>query len=136
MHSTSLVSALVMVDLRQSGAVMQEYRLDKGAGTGGVRRRSGSCVSPCGDLVLAGDRGGAVTVWDTDTGASRHVYERPMGAEQNNISSIQSVCFHPHDHVVVFGALPSGDRSRDSGFGRKGPPAVVYKFKKEGTAEE
>ncbi len=112
-HSTSVVSALVMVDMRQS-SVMQEYPLDKGVG-----RRAGNCISPCGDLVFAGGRDGDVYAWETDNGVRRHVYEGGAGQ-----TAVHAIAYHPHEHIVVFGSL---DRE---GRGAKGSATVdVYKYR-------
>ncbi len=118
-HSTSLVSALVMVDLRHE-TVMQEYHLDKEVG-----RRVGNCISPCGDLVFAGGQGGVVYAWDTDNGVQRHVYPPE---DEEEAKTVHAICYHPHDHIVVFGAL---DATSALGRRRRSPPAVVYKYRAE-----
>ncbi len=90
----------------------------------------GNCISPCGDLVFCGSRSGEVHVWDTDVGVRRHRYEAPFNGRQEG--TVHAICYHPHDHIVVFGALSSGGGGEIQGRrGKKALPAVVYKFKKE-----
>ena len=93
-HSTSLVSPLIMVDLKQ-GSVMQEYKMDKGLG-----KKVGNCITPCGSLVFSGSHHGAAFVWDTDTGEEKFIYEIESGAK-----SVHSIEYHPYDHMVAIGTF-------------------------------
>ena len=109
-HSTSLTSSLIMLDLRQ-GSVMQDYKADRGVG-----KRVGNCVSPCGNLVFSGsNQFGTVFVWDTDTGMEKHIYEVPALETR----PIHTIAYHPLDHIVAMGAL-----GPDS-------PLIVYQYNKD-----
>ena len=116
-HSSSLVSAFVMVDLKLGGVIMQEFCADSCGG-----RWVGSCVTPCGSFVFAGGAAGDVHVFDTDTGEQKHVFMEAVSSPTKAVaaSPVHTIAFHPHDHIVVFGAL-----------GRQGSPVCVYKYKKE-----
>jgi len=120
-QSSSPVSPLIMSDLKQ-GTVMQEYRLDRGAGR---KPKFGSCVTPCGSFVLAGGRGPGdrpcVHVWDTDTAVQRHLF--PVA---DYLQDAHVVRFHPQDHMVVFGALVGVNKEINAAC-----PTLVYKYVKE-----
>ena len=68
-HTVHPAAPLVMLDLR-TGSVMQTY-----PDLQTFRLPAASCVTPCGSWVLAGSSCGAAILWNTDTGAKRHVYK-------------------------------------------------------------
>ena len=73
---------------------------------------------------------GTVYVWNADTGEEEHVYERPLGVNNNKATTfvdvpiVNSLVYHPFDHIVAFSGI---GKHPENGM----PLAIcIYKFEK------
>ena len=73
---------------------------------------------------------GTVYVWNADTGEEEHVYERPLGVNNNKATTfvdvpiVTSLVYHPFDHIVAFSGI---GKHPENGM----PLAIcIYKFEK------
>lgn len=61
-----------------------------------------SCISPCGQFVIAGADDGTAHAWDSLTGKKLHHY-----ADLALQGALSDVAFHPHDNLIAFASFGS-----------------------------
>ena len=79
---------------------------------------------------------GAVYVWNADTGEEAHIYEQPLGVNNNksatfdDVPIVNSIVYHPFDHIVAFSGI---GKHPSTGIPL---PICLYKFDKNSKVAE
>ena len=61
-----------------------------------------SCISPCGQFVVAGADDGTAHAWDSLTGKKLHHY-----TDLSLQGALSDIAFHPHDNLIAFASFGS-----------------------------